>query len=463
MRFLKLALLLVVVLGAAAFGVSWYRAGRAAGPTLTITSPDQVVGRSGSLELTVDAPDAQAVRVLATVDQNGQSQPVFSYVDGATDHGQVTHTHQTQVSIVSPMGTIALPGLVAGPARVTVTATRRVFLGLRTATAIVTKDIQVRLDPPKVAVVSTHHFVNLGGAEFSVLRVSPDDVQAGIRVGDASYPAYPGTAVGLQDSSLRVVFFALRYNQALATPMLAFARDGAGNEATTPLDHTPFAKVFLRSRIPIDRSFLARVVPAIASHVPELKIDTGTSDGLLKGFLAINSRLRRTNAETLVGLAAKTRPEILWKGAFVQMGNSQVESRFADQRTYYFENREIDRQVHLGFDLATVQQAPVHASNSGVVVFADFLGIYGNCVVIDHGLGVQTLYAHLSSIAVKPGDAVEKGDELGRTGATGLAGGDHLHFTILLQGTPVNSVEWWDPHWIEDRVVRKVREAGGRP
>jgi len=152
---------------------------------------------------------------------------------------------------------------------------------------------------------------------------------------------------------------------------------------------------------------------------------------------------------------------MLWTEAFAQMMNSQVESRFADRRTYYFGEQEIDKQVHLGFDLATVQQAPVHAANAGKVVFADFLGIYGNCVILDHGLGVQSLYAHLSTIGVKNGDPVTKGQELGRTGSTGLAGGDHLHFTMLLQGTPVNPVEWWDPHWLQDRVNRKITEAGG--
>lgn len=152
---------------------------------------------------------------------------------------------------------------------------------------------------------------------------------------------------------------------------------------------------------------------------------------------------------------------MLWTEAFTQMGNSQVESRFADRRTYFFDDKEIDKQVHLGFDLASVQQAPVHASNAGIVIHADFLGIYGNCVILDHGLGVQSLYAHLSSIGVKVGDSVTKGQELGRTGSTGLAGGDHLHFTMLMQGTPVKPVEWWDQNWLQDRVNRKITEAGG--
>jgi murein DD-endopeptidase MepM/ murein hydrolase activator NlpD len=138
-----------------------------------------------------------------------------------------------------------------------------------------------------------------------------------------------------------------------------------------------------------------------------------------------------------------------------------VESKFADHRTYFYQGKEVDQQVHLGFDLAVTQKIPVLAGNDGRVVFADYLGIYGNCVVVDHGMGVQSLYGHLSSIEVKAGDTVKKDQRIARSGMTGLAGGDHLHFSIQLQGHPVNPVEWWDPHWIEDRVTRKLREAGG--
>lgn len=244
-----------------------------------------------------------------------------------------------------------------------------------------------------MSVVSLHHFINLGGAEFVVLRATPEDVEAGVRVGDAEYPAYPGSAVGLPDTAARVAFFALRHDQDVSTPIAAYARDRAGNQVTTPIEHRPFPKKFVQSKIPIDQRFLDRVVPAIASQTPDLKVDTGSPEGLLQAFLTINGQLRQQNAETIRAQAAKSAPEMLWREAFAQMGNSQVESRFADQRTYFFEGREIDRQVHLGFDLASVQHAPVHAANAGVVVFADFLGIYGNCVILDHGLGVQSLRA----------------------------------------------------------------------
>jgi murein DD-endopeptidase MepM/ murein hydrolase activator NlpD len=452
MRFLGRAFLVVIVLSLLAAGVAWYLAGREPGPQIAITAPQGFVGQKGELKVGLDTPDGQLSGVAAFIEQNGQR------IDLLPDGAPIGHEPHQEIG--GPLGKASQPALVNGPARIVVSASRPVLYGLRTASTTVAQDVQVRLDPPRVSVLSLHHYINLGGAEFIVLRATPTDVQAGVRVGDTEYPAYPGAAVGIADPNVRVAFFALRWDQDVNTTVSAFARDVAGNQATTPVEHRPFPKAFVKSKIPIDQRFLERVVPAIASETPDVQVDTSSTEGLLKGFLAINGGLRQTNADTIRGMAGKTLPQMLWKEAFAQMGNTQVESRFADQRTYFFDNKEIDRQVHLGFDLASVQHAPVHAANAGVVIFANFLGIYGNCIIIDHGLGVQSLYAHLSSFEVKEGDKVEKDAEIGRTGITGLAGGDHLHFTILLQGTPVNPVEWWDPHWVQDRVLRKIKEAG---
>jgi murein DD-endopeptidase MepM/ murein hydrolase activator NlpD len=461
MRIVIRALLLLVVLAGLAAGVGYFLAGREPGPAIEIKSPEKIVGQNGSLELFADAPGGTLSVLEATIEQNGQSYPVFDLDTAAAEGGQVKQETADRLWVIRPLGKKTVPQLVAGPATIRVRAARPVFFGLRVAESSLSRDVTVRLEPPRVSVVSLHHFVNLGGAEFVVLRATPVDVEAGIRVGDASYPAYPGSAAGLADPALRVAFFALRWDQDASTPVMAYARDPGGSEATVPVDHKPFPKRFQQSKIPIDQRFLDRVVPAIASNTPDLTVDTSTPESRLQAFLTINGELRRKNADAITALAAKSAPQLLFRDAFAQMGNSQVESRFADQRTYFFGDKQIDKQVHLGFDLATVQQDAVHASNRGTVLFADFLGIYGNCVIVDHGLGVQSLYAHLSSIGVKPGDTVEKGQELGRTGATGLAGGDHLHFTMLLQGVPVNPVEWWDPHWLQDRVFRKITEAGG--
>ena len=207
--------------------------------------------------------------------------------------------------------------------------------------------------------MSLHHFLNLGGSEFVVLRATPPDVQAGVRVGDLSFAAFPGSAVGLTDPSLQVAFFALPYDQDAAVPVTVFARDEAGNESTARMDRQPFPKRFQRSRIPIDRRFLDRVVPAIASNTPSLGLTVDAGADLLPAFLTINRDLRQQNNQAIAALAAKTAPEMRWQEAFAQLGNTQVESRFADHRTYFFDGKEVDQQTHLGFDLASTQQAPV--------------------------------------------------------------------------------------------------------
>jgi murein DD-endopeptidase MepM/ murein hydrolase activator NlpD len=131
-------------------------------------------------------------------------------------------------------------------------------------------------------------------------------------------------------------------------------------------------------------------------------------------------------------------------------------ARFADDRTYYYKGKKIDEQYHMGIDLASSANSPVEAGNNGKVIFAGKNGIYGLMVVIDHGQGIASLYGHLSEMKVAAGDLVKKGDVIGITGQTGLAGGDHLHFSMLVHGIFVNPLEWLDKHWIEDNITNKL-------
>ena len=395
--------------------------------------------------------DALTIQIV----QKGQTISVYTYgprspapkLEG-TDR---VHVNQT-------IGKKSIPQLQPGTATLVVTATRPVLRGLRHVTSRVTQDVQLRFDPPRLAVVSTKHYINLGGSEFVVYRVTPADVESGVKVGDLTYPGFAASGAGApNDPGLKAAFFALRYDQALNAPMELYARDAAGNEARAQFDNQRFPKAFHHSRIPLDDAFLGRVVPAILQGSPQLNANPAD---LLPSFLKINNDLRRMNGDTVAALAKKTSPMMLWKGAFQPLGGSQVEAAFADYRTYTYGGKEVDRQVHLGFDLAKVANAPVLAANDGKVLYAKDLGIYGNCVILDHGMGVQSLYGHLSSFQVQEGQDVHKGQTLGLTGQTGLAGGDHLHFSVMVNGQFVNATEWWDPHWIEDRVMRKVREAG---
>jgi hypothetical protein len=444
-------------------GGGYFLAGRGQGPVIEVVQPQRFLGRAGLLVVTIETPQGQLGGATITFEQDGASRRLFSL--GPDAEATVTQDTESRIRISRPLGKESVPDVEAGPARIVVTARRKVFFGLRTIESTLTKEVVVRLEPPRVSVASTHHYVNHGGAELVVYRVTPPDVESGVLVGEERFRGYPASGVegaGLaSDPSLHVAFFALLPEQDLGSPISLYARDEAGNEAAANFDYRAFPKPFKRSRIEIDDRFLARVVPPIAKAVPELGLGTPEGDDLLPAFLKINGELRRMNAETIRALASKTASEMLWRGPFQQLGGSQVESMFADHRTYFHKGREIDQQVHLGFDLAVTANVPVRAANAGTVILAGDLGIYGNTVVVDHGMGVQSLYAHLSSIDVTPGAGVEKGQVLGRSGMTGLAGGDHLHFTMLVQGHAVNPVEWWDPHWIEDRVLRKLREAAG--
>jgi hypothetical protein len=361
--------------------------------------------------------------------------------------------------VMRQIGKQSIPELQSGNARLVIRASRPVIYGIREVETTEARDLQVRLEPPRVGVLSRFHYVNHGGAEFVVYSASPADVESGVRVGEVTYPGFPGSAVGISDPATRVAFFALLPEQDLTTPVSVYARDAAGNEAVATVDHMPFRKPFGRSNIDVD-NWVARVVPPIVQNTPDMQLSTDP-DQIVESFVRINSDLRQKNAQTIAELAQKTAPKMLWKDAFQPLANAAIEARFADYRTYFYQKKEIDRQVHLGFDLAVTTQIPILAAQNGTVVHAGYLGIYGNCVILDHGLGVQTLYGHLSTIGAKVGDTVIKGQELGRSGMTGLAAGDHLHFTVLVNGHPVNPVEWWDPKWMQDRVFRKVTEAGG--
>jgi hypothetical protein len=442
-------LVVLVVLGVGAAAL-WVNAGKAEGPAIEIGGLN-VLGQTGEIAVKVTAADGALTGLAVTLVQGDSTTPIFNL---SPETAAELSTAGDEVTLTRPAGKQALPGLKAGEAQVNVSASRPVLFGLRQATATATRTLEVRLTPPQLAVLSQFHYINHGGSEMVVYRVTPPDVESGVRVGDREYRGFPA---GGSDPALHVAFFALLWDQDLNTPITVFARDPVGNEGSGSFDFRVFPKQFRSSTISLDDRFLGRVVPPILQNSPELKVED--PGNFLASYLAINRELRRMNNETITKLALETAPEILWQGAFKQLMNTAVEAGFADQRTYVYNGKDVDHQVHLGFDLASTAAAPVRAANRGRVLHAGWLGIYGNCVIVDHGMGLQSLYAHLSSISVSAGQLVESEAELGRSGATGLAGGDHLHFTMLLGGNAITPIDWWSPQWVQDRVLRKFTDA----
>ena len=446
-RFSALSIFLAVVLGAALLGAIYVavRMLTAPRPSIALGSAFEVVGRGATL--VVDVRDAVGLRALKiAVRQGDQEQTIVdeTYEPPRREvHTEWRPAKETRFHLKEGAGTVRIQARNASWGN---------FFKGRTVT--LEKAFTARLTPPRLEVLTTQHYVHQGGCDMVVYRVTPAGVESGVQAGEAYFKGFP--VPGATDASLRFSIFAYPYDAPAGTVVRVKARDEAANEAMAGLNLKVFPRTFRTRTLPIDDAFLQKVVPEILGQTPTLQ-DQGD---LLKNYLMINRELRAANNKSLAEMAARSQARFLWTAPFQQLGNSQVEASFADHRTYVYHGREIDRQDHLGYDLATVTHAPVSASNDGVVMLAEFFGIYGNTIVIDHGYGLLTVYGHLASFAVKAGDSVKRGQVIAKSDSTGLAGGDHLHFSVILQGQQVDAREWWDPHWIEDRIRSKVREFG---
>jgi murein DD-endopeptidase MepM/ murein hydrolase activator NlpD len=385
----------------------------------------------------VELVNKHGVRTFnASVEQDGKSYSVIG------PKGVISQKTPTAQTFTIGVGKQSVPALHDGKARIVITA---VSNDMRRRSETKTIDVDVMTEAPRVVADGVQHYINLGGSEMATFTPSGAWTEAGVKVGDQTFRSFPLPNHPGQYFSL----FAFSWNLPLNTPVSVFASNPTGASAKTTFWYKVFPKKFRASTIPLESMNIDRIVNQIDTQhkVP---------GDLVQRFVYINSEMRKVNNKTLADLRFQSEPKFLWTGAFLPMVDSTVESRFADDRTYTWQGKKVDEQTHLGFDLAKLAHSPIPASNDGRVIWAQDLGIYGNSIVIDHGYGLQTIYGHLSEFLVKKGDMVKKGQTIGKTGSTGLAGGDHLHFTMQVDGVQVNAVEWWDPHWVKDRILSKM-------
>ena len=302
--------------------------------------------------------------------------------------------------------------------------------------------------PPACRTMTRMHNINRGGTALVVYQTSSDTEKSGIFVDDLFFPGFP--ANGKSQEGIRVCYFAIPYHSNLNPTIHLWAKDRAGNVSKTTFYYHIRKKRFIKERINITDRFLKRVLPYFSFYL------SNSEESDIKKYIKINNELRKSDHRTFFNLREKTARKKLWDGTFLRLKNAATMSRFGDQRSYFYKEMKVDEQVHLGIDLASLAHSPVQASNHGRVIFAERNGIYGLTVALDHGQGLVSIYGHLSSIGVTVDQDVKKGDIIGLTGQTGLAGGDHLHFSIMVNGIFVNPVEWWDDHWIKDNVTRKL-------
>jgi len=355
--------------------------------------------------------------------------------------------------LTATVGTSSQPWLTEGELVLRASADRASGLLRSVRPVVVERELPVRLRPPRLELASSQHYVRQGGSGVVVFRVGETASRSGVRAGSFEAQAFPLPGGATGD---RFALYAVPWNLTVADQVRLFAEDDAGNRA-----EQPFLDLFKpmpprTDTVEVTDAFLARVVPAIASQTPGFD----AFGPLLEQYLRINGDLRRAELERVRLLAGASQPAFLWSGAFQQMPNTELKANFAQTRTYFADGRVVDTQTHLGLDLASTSRAPVPAPASGRVVYAGWMSLYGNAVVLDHGYGLLSLCAHLSSVTVEVGQQVAQGEVIATSGATGLAGGDHLHLEIFVQGQSVDPLEWLDAKWIRDNLASKMQVPG---
>jgi len=418
-------------------------------PSVSLTPGGSAIGRKTAVEVAVQGGGRGLAGLKLELILEDRSHVLAERTYTPRRPWEFWGPRTTEDALRVDVGSETVAGLRSGEATLRATASRAGTWLRQPDPAVNERTLPVRLTPPTLHLLSTQHYVAQGGAEVVVYRTGDTAVQDGVRAGGEWFPGFALPGGGERD---RFALFAVPHDLDDHAHVRLVAADDAGNEAAVAFVDQFFKKPFKTDTLSVDDAFMGKVVPEILAQTPELK-DRGS---LLENYLAINRDLRKANGETLEKLAARSAPRFLWTEAFLHMPGGQVMAAFADRRTYLYGGREVDRQDHLGFDLATTRKSPIPAANRGVVVLARYFGIFGNAVVIDHGYGLMSLYGHLSSIDVEEGQEVDRGAPIGRTGDTGLAGGDHLHFTMLVHGVAANPAEWWDAHWIRDRLSRKL-------
>jgi hypothetical protein len=434
-KFWYIIVCLILVL--AGFG-GWFffSVGERGKPAVEIGAEAALIGRQKALTFTFSDSGRGLAHTEVVITQDNQPR-----ILSAVDYPE-TGVGRKMISLIAD--TIALK-LHDGPATLTLTAVDHSLWKNRTT---VTQPVTIDLLAPQIFQLNTQNHINPGGTCVIAYRLS-ETATTGVQVGDLFFPAHPVTLAGKPGYA---AFFALPLDASPGVPQIRItARDPAGNETVSGIPALIKKRKFRSDKMILTDSFLGKIAPEFQQSIPELRGKTP-----IDTFIHINTVLRADNLKTIQSACKKTEPRPLWQDTFIRMKNAAPMALFGDHRTYLYGGKSVGESLHIGVDLASLVHAPIEAANNGIVRFTGPLGIYGNAVIIDHGMGLSTLYAHMSGIQVKQDQAVKRGETIGLSGETGLAGGDHLHFGVAVNGQFVDPREWWDPHWIADNVTKKL-------
>jgi len=413
-------------------------------PWVNLHPPGEAVGGKTAFTLEAGDPDSGLKEVRVTIIQGSLEKVALNR---RFPPGGAPGERMELPFVLEPQAL----GLQEGKARITATVRDRSWgEWFQGRTASLTREVVIDLVPLQLAVLSTNHQLHFGGTGLIRYRLNKSVKESGVAVDDRFFPGFPQPGGPQGDY---VALFALPRESSAPVTVEVVAKPGMGPPVKQRVSLKLPPRRWRHDRMDLSENFMRRVAASFKVANP---------GDPLSAFLEVNREMRKANHEHLRQVCSQSRPQPLFSGGFQRyLGKSMA--GFGDRRTYIYQNRQVDHQEHLGVDLASLVHSPVPAGNNGVVVLAEPLGIYGETVVLDHGLGVFSMYSHLSQIDVKAGDEVKKGAVLGKTGVTGLAGGDHLHFSMLLNGEFVDPLEWWDARWVKAEVEGQWQQASASP
>jgi murein DD-endopeptidase MepM/ murein hydrolase activator NlpD len=406
-------------------------------PSIKFNQDISIIGKQKKLDITFSDQKSGLAQLYAEIIQDNKGQILVAET--------IPSRGNKQKIISITVDTTALK-LHDGPATIKFIAADHALFKNEN---ILSQPVTIDTIPLQIFPINPVNHANQGGTCFIAFRTSKPTASTGVYINSNFTPGY---TVSIDNKTATVVYFPIPMDAANAkTTIKAFARDAAGNESIVSIPCLIKEKKFRADKMNLGDAFLQQKMPEFQVMIPTLRGKT-----LLDTFIYVNGQMRNDNFLTILSVCQKSSPTKLWDGTFLRMSNAQPMALFGDKRTYVVGGKDVGESVHGGVDLASTMHAPIEAANNGIVVFAGALGIYGNAVIIDHGQGLFSIYGHMSSINTTTGKVVKKQGVIGYSGVSGLAGGDHLHFGILVGRQFVNPQEWWDPHWINDNVNKKM-------
>jgi len=309
--------------------------------------------------------------------------------------------------------------------------------------------------PPKISLVASSQNIRKGGSGVVIYKVEDEhlkdtyiDIGNGIKFKPIRY----------KKDGVYATLIAWPFNQDEFNPKIV-AIDSANNKSSNSLQIYKIDKVYKTSKIKARDKFIDGKITELA----QMDSDYANISDRLERLKAVNEKMRKKNEDLIHKYSKNITPfKDKWDiKPFKPLKGSKRVSDFGVKRYYYYKSPDniVSTSYHVGYDFASIKHDNIYSSNKGKVVFASLNGIYGNMPMIDHGFGLYTLYGHCSSVLVKKGDEVKDNQVIAKTGVSGLALGDHLHFGVLVQGIEVLPLEWMKRKWIEDHINLTFRKA----